>query len=169
VADNRVATPSFGLDSTDRRSTGPATTPMSNTLTGLPPATDTGHRRTGGRVGGHLPGWPQARVLLLDHTGARSRVRRTSPLIYHREGDVVAVAASKGGQPTYPAWFHNLKVNPDTTIQVGTAVHSVHARVATDEERDRLWPRFTAFFPSYDFYRRNAKGRRIPIVILEPR
>ena len=127
------------------------------------------YRRTGGRVGGHLPGWPQARVLLLDHTGARSRVRRTSPLIYHREGEVVAVAASKGGQPTHPAWFHNLKVNPDTTIQVGSAVHSVQARVATDEERDRLWPRFTAFFPSYDFYQRNAKGRRIPIVILEPR
>ena len=127
------------------------------------------YRRSGGRVGGHLPGWPQARVLLLDHTGARSGVRHTSPLIYHREGDVVAVVASKGGQPTHPAWFHNLRVNPNATIQVGAAVHSVHARVATDEERDRLWPRFTASFPSYDFYQRNAKGRRIPVVILEPR
>ncbi len=127
------------------------------------------YRRSGGRVGGHLPGWPQARVLLLDHTGARSGVRRTSPLIYHREGDLVAVAASKGGQPTHPAWFHNLKANPDTTMQVGASVHSVHARVASDEERDRLWPRFTASFPSYDFYQRNAKGRRIPIVLLEPR
>jgi F420H(2)-dependent quinone reductase len=48
-------------------------------------------------------------------------------------------------------------------------VHSVHARVATDWELDRLWPRFTTSFPSYDFYQRNAKRRRIPIVILEPR
>src|SRR6187399_1524338 len=66
------------------------------------------YRRTGGRLGGHLPGWPQARILLLDHTGARSGVRRTSPVMFHEEGELVAVMASKAGQPTHPAWFHNL-------------------------------------------------------------
>jgi deazaflavin-dependent oxidoreductase (nitroreductase family) len=127
------------------------------------------YRRTGGRFGGHLPGWPSARILLLDHVGARSGGRRTSPLMYHEEGDVVAVAASKAGQPTNPAWFHNLKANPDTTIQIGSTVRNVRARVATDEERERLWPEFVAFYPGYEFYQRNAKGRRIPIVILDPR
>jgi deazaflavin-dependent oxidoreductase (nitroreductase family) len=67
------------------------------------------YRRTGGKLGGHLPGWPAARILLLDHTGAKSGRRRTSPLMYHEDGDVVAVVASKGGQPTHPAWFHNSK------------------------------------------------------------
>jgi deazaflavin-dependent oxidoreductase (nitroreductase family) len=127
------------------------------------------YRRTGGRFGGHLPGWPEARVLLLDHVGARSGGRRTSPLMYHEEGDVVAVAASKAGQPTNPAWFYNLKANPDTTIQIGSLIRNVRARVATDEERDRLWPAFVAFYPGYEFFQRNAKGRRIPIVILDPR
>jgi F420H(2)-dependent quinone reductase len=127
------------------------------------------YRRTGGRFGGHLPGWPSARILLLDHVGARSGGRRTSPLMYHEEGDVLAVAASKAGQPTNPAWFHNLKANPDTTIQIGSTVRNVRARVATDEERERLWPEFVAFYPGYEFYQRNAKGRRIPIVILDPR
>ena len=61
------------------------------------------YRRTGGKLGGHLPGWPSARILLLDHTGAKSGVRRTSPLMYHEDGDIVAVVASKGGQPTHPA------------------------------------------------------------------
>ncbi len=127
------------------------------------------YRRSGGRLGGHLPGWPGARVLLVDHVGARSGRKRTSPLMYHELGETVAVAASKAGQPTNPAWFHNLVANPETTIQVGAEVRPVRARVATDEERERLWPDFLAFYPGYEFYRRNAKGRTIPIVLLEPR
>ncbi len=89
--------------------------------------------------------------------------------MYHEEGDAIAVAASKAGQPTHPAWFHNLKANPDTTIQIGAVARKVRARVATEEEHDRLWPQFVAFYPGYDFFQRSAKGRKIPIVILDPR
>ena len=127
------------------------------------------YRRSGGRIGGHLPGWPEAQIVLVDHKGAKSGVVRTSPLMYHQEGDAVAVVASKAGQPTHPAWFHNLKANPDTTIQIRSVVRKVHARVATDEERDRLWPKFVAFYPGYEFFQSHAKGRKIPIVILDPR
>ncbi|MFI1241004.1 nitroreductase family deazaflavin-dependent oxidoreductase [Nocardia salmonicida] len=124
------------------------------------------YRRTNGRVGGHLPAWPDARILLLDHVGAKSGTHRTSPLMYHADGDLIAIAASKAGQPTHPAWFHNLKANPDTTIRIGTRSHPVRARVATDAERNLLWPKFIEFFPSYDFYQRHAGNRTIPIVIL---
>jgi deazaflavin-dependent oxidoreductase (nitroreductase family) len=127
------------------------------------------YRRSSGKLGGHLPGWRAARILLLDHVGAKTGRKRTSPLMYHDDDGVIAVVASKAGQPTHPAWFHNIRANPDTTVQIGAALRSVHARVATDEERDRLWPKFVAFYPGYDFFQRNAKGRTIPIVILEPR
>ncbi|HEV3322085.1 MAG TPA: nitroreductase family deazaflavin-dependent oxidoreductase [Solirubrobacteraceae bacterium] len=127
------------------------------------------YRLTGGKIGGHLPGWPEARIALVDHTGAKSGAQRTSPLMYHEDGDAIAVVASKAGQPTHPAWLHNLTANPDTTIQIGSLVRKVRARVASDEERDRLWPKFVAFYPGYDFYQRNAKGRKIPVVILDPR
>jgi deazaflavin-dependent oxidoreductase (nitroreductase family) len=127
------------------------------------------YRRSGGKIGGHLPGWPEARIVLVDHTGAKSGAKRTSPLMYHEDGDTIAVVASKAGQPTNPAWFHNLKANPDTTIQIGTVVREVRARVATDEERDRLWPKFVAFYPGYEFFKSNAKDRKIPIVILDRR
>jgi F420H(2)-dependent quinone reductase len=127
------------------------------------------YRRSGGKLGGHVPGWPDARIALVDHTGAKTGVTRTSPLMYHEDGDAIAVAASKAGQPTHPAWFHNLKANPDTTIQIGPVVREVRARIATEEERDRLWPQFVAFYPGYDFFQRNAKERKIPIVILDPR
>jgi deazaflavin-dependent oxidoreductase (nitroreductase family) len=127
------------------------------------------YRRSGGKIGGHLPGWPQARILLLDHTGARTRMKRTSPLMYHEEGGAFAVMASKGGQSTQPGWFHNLKANPDTTIQIASEIRQVRARVASDEERERLWPEFVAFYPGYEFFQGHAQGRKIPIVILEPR
>jgi F420H(2)-dependent quinone reductase len=127
------------------------------------------YRWTGGKIGGHLPGWPGAQIVLVGHKGVKSGARRTSPLMYHEEGDTIAVVASKAGQPTNPAWFHNLKANPDTTIQIGSLVREVRARVATDEERDRLWPKFVAFYPGYEFFRSHAKGRKIPIVILDPR
>ena len=127
------------------------------------------YRRSGGRIGGHIPGWPEARIALLDHTGAKSSTKRTSPVMYLEDGDAIVVMASKAGQPTNPAWFHNLKANSETTIQIGPAVREVRARVATDEERERLWAMFVAIYPGSEFYQRNAKGRKIPIVILDPR
>lgn len=127
------------------------------------------YRRSGGRIGGHIPGWPEARIVLVDHTGARSGIGRTSPVMYQEDGDAIVVMASKAGQPTNPAWFHNLVANPETTIQIGSEVRPVRARVAGDEERDRLWARFVALYPGSDAYQRNSQGRKIPIVILDRR
>jgi deazaflavin-dependent oxidoreductase (nitroreductase family) len=126
------------------------------------------YRRSRGKIGGHLPGWPAAPILLLDHMGAKSGIRRTSPVMYHQDGGWLAIAASKAGQPTNPAWFHNLKANPETTIQIGTEQRNVRARVATDHERDVLWPKFVALYPGYEFFQRHAQNRTIPVVILEP-
>lgn len=127
------------------------------------------YRRSAGRIGGHLPGWPEARIALVDHRGARTGIQRTSPLMFHADGDTVAVVASKAGQPTNPAWFHNLMADPETTVQIGSEVRPVRARAATAEERDRLWPEFLAFYPGYAFFREHARPRVIPIVLLEPR
>ncbi len=120
-------------------------------------------------MGGHLPGWSQPRIALVDHTGAKTGTKRTSPLLYHEHGDAIVVAGTKAGQPTHPAWFHNLMANPDTTIQIDSEVCEVRARLAIDEERDQLWNKMVTIYPGYDFYERNAKGRKIPIVILDPR
>jgi deazaflavin-dependent oxidoreductase (nitroreductase family) len=127
------------------------------------------YRRSGGRLAGHLPGWPGARIVLVDHVGAKTGKARTSPVMYHADGDAIVVAATKGGQPTNPAWFRNLMAHPETTIQLGHETREVFARPATGEERERLWPKFVAFYPGYEFFRTNAGDRVIPIVILEPR
>jgi deazaflavin-dependent oxidoreductase (nitroreductase family) len=127
------------------------------------------YRRSGGKIGGHIPGWPEARIALVNHTGAKSGAKRTSPLMYLEDGDSIVVMASKAGQSTHPAWFHNLKANPDTTIQIGSVVREVRARIATSEEHDRLLSKLVEIYPGTAFYQRNAKGRKIPIVIFDPR
>ena len=109
------------------------------------------------------------KMCLLDHVGAKSGVRRTSPLLYVRDGEDVVLIASKGGFPKHPAWFHNLKANPETTVQVGGERIPVRARVATAAERERLWPLAEEAWPGYRTYQKRSQGREIPIVILEPR
>jgi len=126
------------------------------------------YRASGGRLGHTIPGRP-IRMLLLDHVGAKSGKKRTSPLLYVRDGKNVVIVASKGGFPKHPAWYHNLMANPDTTAQVGTEHREVHARVATAEERERLWPLCVKSYPGYEDYAARSRGREIPLVILEPR
>jgi F420H(2)-dependent quinone reductase len=124
------------------------------------------YRATRGRVGHRFRGGPP--MLLLDHVGARSGVKRTTPLVYVRDGDKIVIVASKGGHPRHPAWFHNLRANPDTTIQVGSTREAVRARVADPPERTRLWPKVIEVYPGYEGYQQRTE-REIPLVILEPR
>jgi F420H(2)-dependent quinone reductase len=125
------------------------------------------YRATGGRIGHTAPGMPT--ILLLDHVGARSGTKRTSPLLYFRDGDDLVIVASKGGFPKHPAWYHNLRANPDTTVQVKSERRPVRARVATPEEHARLWPLAVGQYHGYEDYQARSKGREIPLVILEPR
>jgi F420H(2)-dependent quinone reductase len=122
------------------------------------------YRATGGRIGHRFPG--TAPMLLLDHVGAKSGKERTIPLLYLRDGDDIVIVASKGGYPKHPAWFHNLRANPDTTIQVGSERRPVRARVAGPTERERLWPKVLKTYSGYGDYQRRTK-REIPLVILE--
>jgi F420H(2)-dependent quinone reductase len=124
------------------------------------------YRTTKGRVGHHVPGVPP--MLLLDHVGAKSGKRRTAALVYLEDGPNLAIIASKGGHPKNPAWFHNVMARPDVSVQVGRERRNVRARVATGEERARLWPRAVKAWPGYRSYQERT-AREIPVVILEPR
>jgi len=126
------------------------------------------YRVSGGRIGHDVPG-VRGKMLLLDHVGAKSGTKRTSPLLYFADGDDVVVVASKGGYPKHPAWYHNLMANPDTAAQIGTDHRLVHARLATPEERERLWPEAVRMYHGYEGYAARSKGREIPLVVLEPR
>jgi deazaflavin-dependent oxidoreductase (nitroreductase family) len=124
------------------------------------------YRATRGVIGHKVPGG--APMLLLDHVGAKSGTKRTSPLVYTQDGDDIVLVASKGGNPKNPAWYHNLKANPETTVQVGSEKRPVRARVATDEERERLWPKVVDTYSGYAGYQKRTQ-RKIPLVVLERR
>jgi F420H(2)-dependent quinone reductase len=124
------------------------------------------YRATHGLVGHRIPGLPP--MLLLDHVGAKSGQRRTAPLVYLRDGDDVVIVASKGGYPRHPAWFHNLRAHPDTSVQIGGERRAVHARVATAEEHQRLWPKVVEVYGGYADYQERTT-RQIPLVVLERR
>jgi F420H(2)-dependent quinone reductase len=124
------------------------------------------YRATGGLIGHRIPGAPP--MLLLDHVGAKSGTKRTSPLAYVKDGKNYVIVASKGGHPKHPGWYHNLRANPDTTIQVGSKRHAVRARVANATEHKRLWPKAVEAYSGYTGYQERTE-RKIPLVILAPR
>ena len=124
------------------------------------------YKLSGGVIGHRFPGAPP--MLLLEHMGAKSGTKRTSPLAYVADGDNVVLVASKGGYPKNPAWFYNLKAHPETTVQIGREHRAVRARVASPEERKRLWPKAVKAYSGYaDYQKRTA--REIPLVVLERR
>lgn len=122
-------------------------------------------RANEGRVGGRFEGLP---LLLLHHTGARSGRQRINPLAYQRDGDSYVVFASKGGAPSNPDWYHNLKANPQAAIEVGTDTIQVAAREAGGEERARLFRAQAERVPSFGEYERKT-DRVIPVMVLTPR
>jgi deazaflavin-dependent oxidoreductase (nitroreductase family) len=120
-------------------------------------------RSNEGKVGGPFEGAP---VLLLTTTGAKSGAHRTTPVMYLPDGERMVVFASKGGAPTNPAWYHNLRANPAATVEVGPETVDVNAVVTSGEERDRLFKRQAERYPQFGDYAQKTT-REIPVIALE--
>ena len=121
-------------------------------------------RTNDGVVGGMFEGMS---LLLLHHTGAKSGTERVNPLVYLRDGNNYVIFASKAGAPTSPDWYHNLRANPSTTIEVGVQSIPVTARVAEGDERERLFSAQKQAAPQFAEYE-SKTDRVIPVVVLEP-
>lgn len=115
-----------------------------------------------GKVGGPFEGAP---LLLLHSTGAKTGAERISPLMYLPDGDRYVIFASKAGSDTNPAWYHNVKANPNTTIEVGDETVAVLAEEVTGEERDRLYRTQAELHPGFADYEKKTT-RLIPVVTL---
>jgi deazaflavin-dependent oxidoreductase (nitroreductase family) len=105
-------------------------------------------------------------TLLLTTIGRKSGIGRRTGLIYRQHGDDYVVVASKGGAPEHPAWYLNLKENPEVTVQVKADVFQARAREATDAEYPELWALLAENWPAYNEYQTKTT-RKIPIVVLE--
>jgi F420H(2)-dependent quinone reductase len=122
------------------------------------------YRLSHGRIGGRYRGAP---VLLLLHRGRKSGKERVSPLLYLADGDDLVIVGSKGGSHKHPAWFLNLRVMPETTVEVGGEKRRVVVHIASPAEREKLWPRVVELYSDYADYQARTE-RQIPVVILSP-
>jgi deazaflavin-dependent oxidoreductase (nitroreductase family) len=121
---------------------------------------------SGGRIGWQASSMP---VIELTTTGRKTgqprSVMLTSPV---QEGSTIVVVASRGGDDTHPAWFLNLRDNPDVEVAYkGAPRQPMKARVASSDERARLWPLVVADHKNYANYQTKTT-REIPLVLLEP-
>jgi deazaflavin-dependent oxidoreductase (nitroreductase family) len=128
------------------------------------------YKATGGRIGHTIPGGPPA--LILHTVGAKTGKQRANSLTYARDGDHYLVVASKGGEPTAPGWYHNLKANPNVEINVGPKRFAVTAKPVSpdDPEFPRLWKLVNNMRGNKDQYIKYQQRttRPIPVVVLTP-
>jgi deazaflavin-dependent oxidoreductase (nitroreductase family) len=108
-------------------------------------------------------------VVLLHARGAKSGVERTTPLLATKQGELVVLIASKAGAAKHPAWFHNVKANPDVDVTIGGQRRTMRAEVVEGEERERLWSMACDNYSGFATYQRRAGDRVIPVVALHPR
>ena len=122
-------------------------------------------RANEGRVGGNFEGAP---LLLLHSTGAKSGQERVNPMMYQAAGESFAVFASKAGADTNPDWLHNLRANPEASVEVGTETVEVTARVLDEKEREPIWETQKSRYPGFADYE-DKTSRVIPVVMLDRR
>lgn len=107
-------------------------------------------------------------VCLLTAVGRKSGQQRTVPLLYLRDDERIVVVASQGGLASHPAWYLNVRENPDVSIQIGSTTAEYTAATADDTEREQLWPRLTQLYSDFDTYQAWT-DRTIPVIICTPR
>jgi deazaflavin-dependent oxidoreductase (nitroreductase family) len=122
------------------------------------------YRLTKGKVMGAFGPNP---LLLLDVVGRKTGKKRTTPVMYFRDGDHYFIAASNSGESKNPGWYYNLKSNPRTTVQIQGDVIPVVAEEASPDERQRLWAMLTERAPQFKQYETKT-SRTIPVMILRP-
>ena len=106
-------------------------------------------------------------VLELTTTGRKSgkprSVMLTSPI---QEGESILIVASRGGDDFHPAWYLNLVDNPQVQVKYkGGPTKMMIARIATSEERARMWPIVATTYKGYAGYQQKTT-REIPLVLL---
>jgi deazaflavin-dependent oxidoreductase (nitroreductase family) len=117
-------------------------------------------RKNHGKVGGYFEGAP---LLLIHSTGKRSGKTHINPVMYLKDGERYLVFASKGGAPSNPDWYYNLKAHPDAKIEVGDNTIDVHAEEIKGSEHDALYARQAKLYPNFAEYQQKTK-RIIPVI-----
>jgi deazaflavin-dependent oxidoreductase (nitroreductase family) len=108
-------------------------------------------------------------IIELTTIGAKTGEPRTLPLAGYPDGDSFVLIASNYGRERHPAWYHNLKANPECTVKKDGLNGVFTARETNGEERDRYWDLASSYYEGYEVYKQRASHRKIPVMVLEPK
>lgn len=117
------------------------------------------------RAGGEIEGMDRDRLILLTTAGRKTGQRRTTPMMFHRDGKRLLVIASNLGAPRHPDWYLNLVANPRVTVEVGDDTYDAVATPTEDDERARLWTMLKETYPFFADHE-GKTDRTIPVVSL---
>jgi deazaflavin-dependent oxidoreductase (nitroreductase family) len=109
---------------------------------------------------------PGRQIVVIEVIGRKSGQARRVPLQFITDGDDIVLIASKAGAAKHPAWYHNLRANPDATVWAKGRSGRYRASVIEGPDYDRLWKKAAEYYSGYDVYKQRAGGRRIPLVRL---
>ncbi|MEV0296793.1 nitroreductase/quinone reductase family protein [Nocardia sp. NPDC050710] len=123
-------------------------------------------RAHAGKVGGMFEGAP---LVLLTTVGAKSGRTHTTPVVYREDGDRLLIFGSNGGADRHPAWFHNVRENPEVTVEIaasdGIETYRATAVALEGAERDERYAEQAAHDPAFAAYQAGT-SRVIPVVAL---
>jgi deazaflavin-dependent oxidoreductase (nitroreductase family) len=114
---------------------------------------------------GAVEGMDRDRLLLLTTTGRRTGKPRTTPMMFHREGEQLVIIASNNGAARHPDWYHNLLADPHVTVEIGDRRYPAAATTSEAADREQLWTAITATYPFFADHQAGIE-RTIPLVIL---
>jgi deazaflavin-dependent oxidoreductase (nitroreductase family) len=120
------------------------------------------------RAGGPIEGMQRDRLVLLTTTGRRSCEARTTPMMFHRDGDRVLVIASNIGAPRHPDWYLNLEADPHVTVEIGAESYPGIATPTAGADYERVWTLIKQTYPFFADHEAKAAPRAIPVVALTP-
>jgi deazaflavin-dependent oxidoreductase (nitroreductase family) len=101
-------------------------------------------------------------LVILHTIGAKSGELREIPLVALVEGDTLYVFASKGGAPTHPDWYFNLKANPRITVEFGTDTFAADVVELAPADAAAKLQAQAALMPQFGEYVASAAPRAIP-------
>lgn len=127
---------------------------------------------TGGRFGLWRPrAGAKFGTMRVNTIGRRSGRPRVAIVGYYEDGANLVTLAMNGWADTEPAWWLNLRAQPDARVDMPDGSRDVRARAAAGAERERLWARFRDY-PGWGDDLDSLAARQsneTAVVVLEPR
>lgn len=107
-------------------------------------------------------------IIQVTTRGAKSGRPHPIPLIgIPHEGQLIVIA-SQWGKAKHPAWYWNMRANPQVTITQNGQEAKYEAREVSGREREICWQKAVNIYPGYLIYAGRASHRTIPVFLLRP-